>query len=176
MQATFIFHPDCALTVWRDSDQISGLLWKVLMMTVLSRLGGNQYSGVHHAEEKSCRSPVLERRYYRRPEIDLSLRESDLEHALTRYLLYYMMPLWMAAGLLDWYWHKDTDIEHTAGTRESLIHLLMFTEVGVPIILGVVLRDQCRSAVDDGSCAVYARGNGLLGRRLRDGTSSCEAP
>jgi hypothetical protein len=79
----------------------------------------------------------LSRRYYRRPEIDLSLRESDPEHALTRYLLYYMMPLWMAAGLLDWYWHKDTDIEHTAGTRESLIHLLMFTEVGVPIILGL---------------------------------------
>lgn len=77
--------------------------------------------------------------YKRKPALDLSLRNTDPEHALTRYLLYYLMPLWMGSGLLDWYWHKDTDIEHTAGTKESLIHLLMFTEVGVPIVLGLLL-------------------------------------
>jgi hypothetical protein len=77
--------------------------------------------------------------YESKSTIDLSLRNSDPEHALTRYLLYYLMPLWMAAGLVDWYWHKDTDIEHTAGAKESLIHLLMFTEVGVPIIMGLLL-------------------------------------
>ncbi len=52
------------------------------------------------------------------------------------------MPLWMSAGLLDWYWHKDTDIEHTAGTKESLIHLLMFTEVGLPILMGLLLAGE----------------------------------
>jgi len=77
--------------------------------------------------------------YRSKPQIDLSLNKTDPEHALTRYLLYYIMPLWMAAGLLDWYWHKDTDIEHTAGIEESLIHLLMFTEVGAPIIMGLLL-------------------------------------
>ena len=77
--------------------------------------------------------------YQARPLLDLSLKKDDPEHALTRYLLYYMMPIWMSAGLLDWYWHKDTDIEHTAGAKESLIHLLMFTEVGIPIIMGLFL-------------------------------------
>jgi hypothetical protein len=75
--------------------------------------------------------------YRDKPKIDLSLRKSDPEHALTRYLLYYLMPIWMASGLLDWYWHKDTDIEHTSGIRESLIHLLMFTEVGAPLLMGL---------------------------------------
>lgn len=73
------------------------------------------------------------------PELDLSIRNSDPEHALTRVLLYYLMPLWMGAGLLDWYWHKKTDIEHTAGTEESLIHLLMFTEAGLPLMMGLLL-------------------------------------
>jgi len=34
-------------------------------------------------------------------------------------------------------WHKDTDIEHTAGVEESLIHSWMFAEVGLPILMGL---------------------------------------
>ncbi len=71
--------------------------------------------------------------------LDLTITQTNPEHALTRYLLYYLMPLWTAAAVLDWYWHKRTDIEHTSGVGESLIHALMFTEAGVPIILGLLL-------------------------------------
>lgn len=46
----------------------------------------------------------------------------------------------MGAGLADWRWHRRTDIEHTAGTKESLIHALPFTEVGIPILLGLILK------------------------------------
>jgi hypothetical protein len=60
-------------------------------------------------------------------------RAGDVESALLRYLMYGVLPAWFVPGLLDWYQHKRTDIEHTAGTRESLIHLLMMAEVGVPV-------------------------------------------
>src|ERR1700709_279030 len=75
--------------------------------------------------------------YPSKPVFDLSISETDPEHVLTRYLLYYLIPLWTAAGTIDWYWHKQTDIEHTAGTKESLIHLLMFSECGIPLFLGL---------------------------------------
>lgn len=79
-------------------------------------------------------------RYRRLPEIDLSPTSSDAEHSLIRMFLYYLMPAWLAAGVADWWWHKRTDIEHTAGTPESLLHAVMFAEVGVPILLGLLAK------------------------------------
>lgn len=77
--------------------------------------------------------------YWKRKPLDLAFSNTDPEHALTRYLLYYLIPLWTAAGALDWTMHKRTDIEHTAGARESLLHLLMFTEAGLPLVAGLFL-------------------------------------
>jgi hypothetical protein len=60
---------------------------------------------------------------------------SDVESATLRYLLYVLLPAWFAPGVLDWWQHRRTDIEHTAGVKESAIHLLMMAEVGAPIAL-----------------------------------------
>jgi hypothetical protein len=49
-----------------------------------------------------------------------------------------LMPLWLAAGFADWLCHRATAIERTTGAKESLIHLLMFVQVGVPV-LGALL-------------------------------------
>ncbi len=35
------------------------------------------------------------------------------------------MPLWLGAGLADWYLHRRTRIEETSGSRESAIHTLL---------------------------------------------------
>jgi hypothetical protein len=78
--------------------------------------------------------------YQRLPTIDLSPRAFDAEHGLIRALLYYLMPAWMISGVLDWWWHRKTDIEHTSGLKESAIHALMFTEIGVPILVGLAFR------------------------------------
>jgi hypothetical protein len=59
----------------------------------------------------------------------------DVGDATTRYLLYGLLPSWFAPGLADWVMHRRTRIEDTAGTKESLIHSLMMTEVGIPIAL-----------------------------------------
>jgi hypothetical protein len=60
-----------------------------------------------------------------------------IERAVRNLLLGGVMPLWLGAGLADWYLHRRTRIEETAGPRESLIHHLMFAETGVPVLLGL---------------------------------------
>jgi hypothetical protein len=56
---------------------------------------------------------------------------SDPTQAL---LLYFIMPVWFLAGLADWLCHRATDIQHTTGAKESLIHLLIFAEIAVPLL------------------------------------------
>ncbi|HEV7611551.1 MAG TPA: hypothetical protein VGO37_06745 [Steroidobacteraceae bacterium] len=54
-------------------------------------------------------------------------------------LLYFVLPIWLIAGFADWLCHRRAHIESTAGPKESLLHLLMFAEVGVPLLLGLFL-------------------------------------
>lgn len=64
-------------------------------------------------------------------------RSLGVETATRRWLAGGVMPLWLGAGLADWYRHKQTRIEDTAGARESMIHALMMTEAGIPVTLGL---------------------------------------
>src|SRR5437879_1348964 len=41
-------------------------------------------------------------------------------------LLYFILRFGSWRAFADWFCHRATDIEHTAGAKESLIHLLMF--------------------------------------------------
>jgi hypothetical protein len=54
-------------------------------------------------------------------------------------LMIFILPLWLAAGFADWACHRATAIETTAGPRESLIHILMFAEVGIPLLAALFL-------------------------------------
>ena len=60
-------------------------------------------------------------------------------HSAQLALMYFVIPMWVAAGFVDWVFHKKSDIEHTAGIKESLIHLLMFAEVGIPLLAALFL-------------------------------------
>ena len=42
-------------------------------------------------------------------------------------------------GLADYFCHRATDIEHTSGTPESIMHLVQFGLVGAPLIAGMFL-------------------------------------
>ena len=64
-------------------------------------------------------------------------RNAGMEVAVRRLLVGGVFPLWLGAGLADWYLHRRTGIERTAGARESLIHHLMFAETGLPVLLGL---------------------------------------
>jgi hypothetical protein len=64
-------------------------------------------------------------------------RRQGVDDATRRALQWFVMPIWIAAGLADWWCHRRTDIEHSAGLTESAIHAAMMTEGGVPTLLGL---------------------------------------
>lgn len=50
-------------------------------------------------------------------------------------LMYGLIPLWILAGLGDWWFHRRQRIETNAGVWESALHSLMMIQVGVPVLL-----------------------------------------
>jgi hypothetical protein len=54
-------------------------------------------------------------------------------------LMYFILPLWLVAGFADYLCHRASHIETTSGAKESLLHLLQFAEMGVPILAAMFL-------------------------------------
>jgi hypothetical protein len=50
-----------------------------------------------------------------------------------------VIPVWLAAGLCDYFCHRVSRIELTSGTRESVLHLIQFGLVGLPIVAALFL-------------------------------------
>jgi hypothetical protein len=69
-----------------------------------------------------------------------ALSEPEPREATRHFLMYVVIPLWLIAGLADWTCHRATKIEKTSGLKESLLHLLMLGEVGVPILAALFLQ------------------------------------
>lgn len=59
----------------------------------------------------------------------------DTHQLLINLILYALLPLWGISGLADWFFHRASDIEHTSGLKESMIHSLMGIEMAIPIVL-----------------------------------------
>lgn len=55
-------------------------------------------------------------------------------------MMYFVVPVWIGAGLADWACHRASDLEHEAGPQESVVHLLMLAEMGVPSLAGLFLQ------------------------------------
>ena len=58
---------------------------------------------------------------------------------LNIFILYCLIPLWIAVGFADWLCHRAADIGKTAGAKESALHLLMLAEIGIPLLAGLFL-------------------------------------
>jgi hypothetical protein len=54
-------------------------------------------------------------------------------------LLYLVPPVWLGVSLADWACHRYSRIEQTAGVKESLIHILLLGEMGIPVLATVFL-------------------------------------
>jgi hypothetical protein len=65
-------------------------------------------------------------------------KRDDADDVTRRFILSIVLPAWSFAGLMDWYWHRLTKIERTAGAHESLTHLLMAAEGGVGALAPLV--------------------------------------
>jgi hypothetical protein len=55
-------------------------------------------------------------------------------------LMYFVLPLWLLAGLADYLCHRVANIEGTSGVKETLLHLLQFAEMAVPILAALFLQ------------------------------------
>ena len=54
-------------------------------------------------------------------------------------LMYFVLPLWLAAGFADYLCHRAAHIESTSGAKESLLHLLQFAEMAVAVLAAMFL-------------------------------------
>ena len=64
----------------------------------------------------------------------------SMEAEVTRsVLMYFVLPLWLFAGFADYLCHRASSIATTAGPKKSLIHLLMLTEMGIPVTAAMAL-------------------------------------
>jgi len=52
---------------------------------------------------------------------------------------YVVFPLWLLSGVADYLCHARTDIAHTSGTHESMLHLLQTAEIGLPVLVFLFL-------------------------------------
>lgn len=57
---------------------------------------------------------------------------------LRNYLLFFLLPVWIATGALDWWCHRRAGIERF-GIYEPLLHLALLWLAGLPILLGLFL-------------------------------------
>jgi hypothetical protein len=54
-------------------------------------------------------------------------------------LMYFILPLWLAAGFADYLCHRTSHIEETSGWKESALHILQFVEMGLPVLAALLL-------------------------------------
>src|SRR3954469_14793688 len=64
---------------------------------------------------------------------------ANVAEVTRNFLMGFVLPLWLAAGVADWTCHRATNIETTTGPKESLMHLLMLTEAAIPVLAGLFL-------------------------------------
>jgi hypothetical protein len=54
-------------------------------------------------------------------------------------LMYFVLPVWLAAGFADYLCHRASHIESTSGPKETLLHLAQFVEMAVPTLAAIFL-------------------------------------
>jgi hypothetical protein len=63
----------------------------------------------------------------------------DIRELLQTLLVWGLYPVWLLAGAGDYLCHRQTDIEHTSGTRESWLHLLQFASLLIAFAAAVLV-------------------------------------
>lgn len=49
-------------------------------------------------------------------------------------LMYFILPIWLIAGVCDYFCHRASNIAATSGWKESALHLAQLVEMGIPIL------------------------------------------
>ena len=68
-----------------------------------------------------------------------------LDRAMRDVVAYGLLPAGALAGLADWLVHRRMDIQHTAGAKESLMHIVMSGQAAIPGLALLLLETNPRS-------------------------------
>jgi hypothetical protein len=83
-------------------------------------------------------------------------------------LMYFVLPVWLAAGFADYLCHRATSIELTSGWKETLLHLLQLVEMAIPTLAAIFLDINARARYRHHDRVPHrTRGNRYLGCKLR---------
>lgn len=63
----------------------------------------------------------------------------QIPELLLNSIIYFFIPLWLVAGFGDWICHRLTRISETSGIKESLLHLIMLGEIGLPLMASLLM-------------------------------------
>jgi heme/copper-type cytochrome/quinol oxidase subunit 2 len=61
------------------------------------------------------------------------------DEVLRAMLMYFVLPVWLIAGFADYLCHRAAHIEETSGWKESVLHLLQFGEMAIPVLAALFL-------------------------------------
>lgn len=68
-----------------------------------------------------------------------------LDRAMRDVVAYGLLPVGALAGFADWIVHRRMDIQHTAGAKESLMHIVMSGQAAMPGLALLLLETNPRS-------------------------------
>lgn len=90
------------------------------------------------------------------------------------YLLlgFFVLPLWIAAGFADYLCHRAAAISKNSGTPESVVHLVQFSLIGLPVILALLVRANAGFFLLAGLCIVFHHLVAYVDVRYADATRS----
>jgi len=60
-------------------------------------------------------------------------------HAAAVILMFVVVPVWIGAGLADYFCHRYSRLAFTSGPAESVLHLVQLGLVGIPVVLSLFL-------------------------------------
>jgi len=60
-------------------------------------------------------------------------------HAAAVILMFVVVPVWIGAGLADYFCHRYFRLAFTSGPGESVLHLVQLGLVGIPVVLSLFL-------------------------------------
>jgi hypothetical protein len=69
-------------------------------------------------------------------------------------LLWVMFGVWLLAGLGDWLCHRRSQIQRSAGTAESALHLLLYLLIAAPIVVALFMEINATVLVFMATCVL----------------------
>jgi hypothetical protein len=98
-------------------------------------------SGPSPSSEEPDNGPIVPWRSSAQAWVSPDEKEMPIVPSIPYLLLgFLVLPLWVAAGFADYWCHRAAEISENSGTMESVLHLVQFSLVGLPVTLALFIR------------------------------------